>query len=1057
MPILTDKDREEMAKRKEMRRKRQVRKRTKASTEAKRKIAKKMTQYEKEERTRRRSEAHRKERDVPINPATQELANRELAKRHLLPYVKMFNPDYQAGWVHKDICNRLERFFSLIKKKQSPRVMLMVPPRHGKSTLSSKEFPSWALGKDPNIEFILSSYALPLASGFSREVRDRIQYDPQYHLLFPETKIAPDSRGVEEWRLQRPNKGRFQAAGVGGPITGKGADCFPAGTRISTPFGGKNIEEMRTGDLVYSYDFKKEEPFAAEVEATNKKYAEEFVEIETVAGRKIRTTPDHRVYVLTIGWVEAWELCPGYVVTLFEGLDSISKICRYKKQDEPVYDIQVARGHCFFAEEILVHNCFIIDDPVKNREEADSLLVQQSTWNWYTSTAYTRLSPGGGMCVILCMTGDTPVSMADGTYKMLEDIRPGDMVWAWKDGELVTRKVLNWAPQGEDDVYEIKTGNSTVRANGKHPFLVRSAKGRYKWVKTEDLDKLGVSNCLVQVGKTPIEERKPFVDEDEAWLLGYMFGDGWLTRRDTTTYDKKRDKYYPRRGWVTCCALSDKEEENRYVAGLFESLFGLDLKNTGFGYIRTEKQEIGKWFAEHGLIGKAKTKRLPSWLYSEPLDIRLMFLEGFIAADGSINGRDRVSITLCNKELIRDIRHLARLCGYKPSNIASHHGVGQPPNSPKPINYSSYNVQWQLERSEDPVYFRKFRVKKAGKALVYDLQVEDAECFVADGLVSHNTRWHEQDLGGRVIDNARKTGEEWDIIRYSALAEDVEYYDTRKKSIHIGPLPEDLPRQRREEFSKLRDEGDALHPDRYDTKALNRIKETAGPRDWSALYQQRPVAEEGDFIKKQWLRFHTPLSYDGMKHFQAWDLALGLKDHNNYSCGITGALDWDGQIHVRDVVRGRWPTSEIAENILRKHRDYDSVMVGIEQGQTFLAIQEDLRKLEKKYNLHPSYDDSLKPIHDKAVRGRPMQGQIQLGNVIFPEDAMQRWPWLFEELLKFPALGRDDGFDALAWLVRMSTNISRPRRGPSSAKQKSWKDELYKYKSGARSGNHLLA
>ena len=175
--------------------------------------------------------------------------------------------------------------------------------------------------------------------------------------------------------------------------------------------------------------------------------------------------------------------------------------------------------------------------------------------------------------------------------------------------------------------------------------------------------------------------------------------------------------------------------------------------------------------------------------------------------------------------------------------------------------------------------------------------------------------------------------------------------------------------------------------------------------------------------------------------------------------GVTIALDWDGRVHIRDVIRGRWSTHEIAEQVLRKHVEYDSELVGIEHGHIFLAVEEDLRKLEKKFRVRPTYDDTLKPIHDKDVRARPMQGLFQGGDIIFPEGAESLWPWLIEELLKFPALGRDDGFDALAWACRMLPNVSLPQRGPHTKKPTSWKDKLKQYKAGAGSngGNHLLA
>lgn len=67
---------------------------------------------------------------------------------------------------------------------------------------------------------------------------------------------------------------------------------------------------------------------------------------------------------------------------------------------EPVFDLQVEGVANFFASGVLVHNCLIVDDPVKNAEEAASALVRENTWSWFTSTAYTRLEPGGRVVVI---------------------------------------------------------------------------------------------------------------------------------------------------------------------------------------------------------------------------------------------------------------------------------------------------------------------------------------------------------------------------------------------------------------------------------------------------------------------------------------------------------------------------------------------------------------------------------------------------------------------------------------------------------------------------------
>lgn len=151
---------------------------------------------------------------------TREFARRELARKYFLYYVKQFNPNYLAGWVHKDIARRLEQFVRDVEDGKSPRLMLFMPPRHGKSTLASIEYPGWIMGRHPDWEIISASYASSLPIGFSRTIKDRLD-DPDYHAIFPGTQLRSDARGVEEWHTTK--RGRYRAAGVEGGITGTGA------------------------------------------------------------------------------------------------------------------------------------------------------------------------------------------------------------------------------------------------------------------------------------------------------------------------------------------------------------------------------------------------------------------------------------------------------------------------------------------------------------------------------------------------------------------------------------------------------------------------------------------------------------------------------------------------------------------------------------------------------------------------------------------------------------------------------------------------------------------
>lgn len=149
----------------------------------------------------------------------QEQAERVLARRRLLPFIKRINPDYDPGWVHADICQRLEKFAEAIEQKKSPRLMIFMPPRHGKSEIGSKTFPGWYLGRNPKHEVIACSYSGDLAKDFSRKVRDMMELE-KFQSVFA-TRLSKDSKSVERWNTSLG--GGFVAAGVQGPITGRGA------------------------------------------------------------------------------------------------------------------------------------------------------------------------------------------------------------------------------------------------------------------------------------------------------------------------------------------------------------------------------------------------------------------------------------------------------------------------------------------------------------------------------------------------------------------------------------------------------------------------------------------------------------------------------------------------------------------------------------------------------------------------------------------------------------------------------------------------------------------
>ncbi len=157
-------------------------------------------------------------------------AGRILARRHQIDFARYTHPAYIGGWFPEDLGRRLDRFKQQCLKRESPRLMLFGPPRHGKTEGASRRFPADMLGAWPDCEIIASSYALPLAKRNQRDVERIIESDKYKH-IYPNT-ILPAPRIMNAERKVRQSDffelinavGSYRAAGVNGGITGMGAN-----------------------------------------------------------------------------------------------------------------------------------------------------------------------------------------------------------------------------------------------------------------------------------------------------------------------------------------------------------------------------------------------------------------------------------------------------------------------------------------------------------------------------------------------------------------------------------------------------------------------------------------------------------------------------------------------------------------------------------------------------------------------------------------------------------------------------------------------------------------
>ncbi len=177
--------------------------------------------------------------------AAAELLRRDDAKRDLVAFTQYTFPRYRAARHHRLIAAQLERILT----GEIDRLMLLVPPRHGKSELASRRFPAFYLGRYPERQFLSISATADLAADYGRDVRNLIS-GQEYASLF-ETMLAPDSHAKGKWHTSAG--GLYYSVGIGGAILGRGAhvmlidDPFASMEEALSEITRKNVWDWYTG------------------------------------------------------------------------------------------------------------------------------------------------------------------------------------------------------------------------------------------------------------------------------------------------------------------------------------------------------------------------------------------------------------------------------------------------------------------------------------------------------------------------------------------------------------------------------------------------------------------------------------------------------------------------------------------------------------------------------------------------------------------------------------------------------------------------------------------
>lgn len=141
------------------------------------------------------------------------------ARNNLVDFEIFTNKDYDPNWHHEIIARELEHI-EQFGDRDYKILIVSVPPRHGKSQMCSIDFPAYFLGKQPSKEIITASYSADLAQDFGGKTREKVDSE-EYKIIFPLVKLKEDEKARGRWRTGQ--NGSYNAVGVGGPLTGRGA------------------------------------------------------------------------------------------------------------------------------------------------------------------------------------------------------------------------------------------------------------------------------------------------------------------------------------------------------------------------------------------------------------------------------------------------------------------------------------------------------------------------------------------------------------------------------------------------------------------------------------------------------------------------------------------------------------------------------------------------------------------------------------------------------------------------------------------------------------------
>jgi predicted phage terminase large subunit-like protein len=308
---------------------------------------------------------------------------------------------------------------------------------------------------------------------------------------------------------------------------------------------------------------------------------------------------------------------------------------------------------------------------------------------------------------------------------------------------------------------------------------------------------------------------------------------------------------------------------------------------------------------------------------------------------------------------------------------------------------------------DDPLRSREDAASEVVRRSTWEWYSSDLKTRLKPGgrIVLISTRWHEDDIAGRIQAEMDKGGERWEQLILPAIAEEND---------PLGRKP-----------------GEFLWSDDsygYDT-FLQREHASQPPWAWASLYQQRPAPESGDYFKTEWLKPYEKIPpLDTLRVFAASDYAVTSKG-GDYTVHLIVGVDPADKLYLLDLWRGQTTPDLWVDRMLDMAKLWKPISWAEETGQIKASVGPflDRRMAERKI---PIFRKQFPTKGDKSVRAQSIRGKLAMDGLYVPTKAS--WYAAFQqELLTFPSSKHDDMVDALGLIGQLLTMMQpQPKAVP---------------------------